>query len=148
MAFDSYQNFVSIYPTLRLLFPILIFMRISAMLSRAQNTFHHNPRLRGPVSSIFNKTSNEIAHFDPEHRIAIRPLGIVPFCIYFFFTSLVLHYVFLFLNIFLELSFFFVSSLGSDRGVWEHQILPCCKIKDFRNGSMYASHYARCFCFF
>ena len=22
------------------------------MLSRAQNTFHHNPRLRGPVSSI------------------------------------------------------------------------------------------------
>ena len=27
-------------------------MRTSAMLSRAQNTFHHNPRLRGPVSSI------------------------------------------------------------------------------------------------
>ena len=26
-------------------------MRTSAMLSRAQNTFHHNPRLRGPVSS-------------------------------------------------------------------------------------------------
>ena len=24
------------------------------MLSRAQNTFHHNPRLRGPVSSIKN----------------------------------------------------------------------------------------------
>ena len=23
------------------------------MLSRAQNTFHHNPRLRGPVSSIY-----------------------------------------------------------------------------------------------
>ena len=23
------------------------------MLSRAQNTFHHNPRLRGPVSSNF-----------------------------------------------------------------------------------------------
>ena len=22
------------------------------MLSRAQNTFHHNPRLRGPVSSV------------------------------------------------------------------------------------------------
>ena len=22
------------------------------MLSRAQNTFHHNPRLRGPVSSL------------------------------------------------------------------------------------------------
>ena len=27
-------------------------MRTSAMLSRAQNTFHHNPRLRGPVSSV------------------------------------------------------------------------------------------------
>ena len=26
------------------------------MLSRAQNTFHHNPRLRGPVSSILKKT--------------------------------------------------------------------------------------------
>ena len=24
------------------------------MLSRAQNTFHHNPRLRGPVSSTYN----------------------------------------------------------------------------------------------
>ena len=23
------------------------------MLSLAQNTFHHNPRLRGPVSSVF-----------------------------------------------------------------------------------------------
>ena len=29
------------------------------MLSRAQNTFHHNPRLRGPVSSIFIKFSRE-----------------------------------------------------------------------------------------
>ena len=26
------------------------------MLSRAQNTFHHNPRLRGPVSSNDNRT--------------------------------------------------------------------------------------------
>ena len=25
------------------------------MLSRAQNTFHHNPRLRGPVSSSIRK---------------------------------------------------------------------------------------------
>ena len=25
------------------------------MLSRAQNTFHHNPRLRGPVSSIIER---------------------------------------------------------------------------------------------
>ena len=25
------------------------------MLSRAQNTFHHNPRLRGPVSSVLRK---------------------------------------------------------------------------------------------
>ena len=25
------------------------------MLSRAQNTFHHNPRLRGPVSSVLKK---------------------------------------------------------------------------------------------
>ena len=24
------------------------------MLSRAENTFHHNPRLRGPVSSIYS----------------------------------------------------------------------------------------------
>ena len=26
----------------------------AAMLGRAQNTFHHNPRLRGPVSSIID----------------------------------------------------------------------------------------------
>ena len=30
-------------------------MRTSAILSRAQNTFHHNPRLRGPVSSSVNR---------------------------------------------------------------------------------------------
>ena len=27
------------------------------MLSRAQNTFHHNPRLRGPVSSVLRNIS-------------------------------------------------------------------------------------------
>ena len=31
------------------------------MLSRDQNTFHHNPRLRGPVSSIIIKVSAENA---------------------------------------------------------------------------------------
>ena len=30
-------------------------MRTFAMLNRAQNTFHHNPRLRGPVSSSVKK---------------------------------------------------------------------------------------------
>ena len=31
------------------------------MLSRAQNTFHHNPRLRGPVSSaIVNEQSDHM----------------------------------------------------------------------------------------
>ena len=29
------------------------------MLSRAQNTFHHNPRLRGPVSSIIYLRNKE-----------------------------------------------------------------------------------------
>ena len=29
------------------------------MLSRAQNTFHHNPRLRGPVSSSIKVSVNE-----------------------------------------------------------------------------------------
>ena len=29
------------------------------MLSRAQNTFHHNPRLRGPVSSVILKVREE-----------------------------------------------------------------------------------------
>ena len=33
-------------------------MRTSAMLSRAQNTFHHNPRLRGPVSSVIKKLAD------------------------------------------------------------------------------------------
>ena len=32
------------------------------MLSRAQNTFHHNPRLHGPVSSIF-KDANQFLFY-------------------------------------------------------------------------------------
>ena len=35
-------------------------MRTSAMLSRAQNTFHYNPRLRGPVSSSIKKISTSL----------------------------------------------------------------------------------------
>ena len=35
------------------------------MLSRAQNTFHHNPRLRGPVSSIIvNVTLSSDPYFN------------------------------------------------------------------------------------
>ena len=64
MALDSYQNFVSIYllldfEMLTIVLNFIIFMRTSAMLSRAQNTFHHNPRLRGPVSSNIN---NQLIH--------------------------------------------------------------------------------------
>ena len=37
------------------------------MLSRAQNTFHHNPRLRGPVSST-NKLTQLASSFSALHR--------------------------------------------------------------------------------
>ena len=39
------------------------------MLSRAQNTFHHNPRLRGPVSSSIK--SVYVLYVNCKHYVSI-----------------------------------------------------------------------------
>ena len=44
------------------------------MLSRAQNTFHHNPRLRGPVSSLMRFINGDHAHFFNFFLVSIRSM--------------------------------------------------------------------------
>ena len=56
------------------------------MLSRAQNTFHHNPRLRGPVSSQQkgHKNNVEVLHYTAatisRNRLYLSP-GIHGICL-------------------------------------------------------------------